>query len=421
MEFRAGRSGARSARHGRLSFICCSKASPSPTPTPTAAASSCTKATPPPGAIVVTSTADTGPGSLRAAVGAASPSAVIAFDPSLAGKTIALTSGSLAIDVTLAIAGTCPNVTIASSAAGALADDPSRLERRRNADRISRSTSTNGPALRAGASSTILIDASTITGSTAPACAAIDAGAAPAHVTLLSSSVTANASTGDGILCNVGELDLLSTTVANNTTGGYGTIYNSATGTTTVTQSVVNNNAAQNGGGVASLGGTVAATNATFYANKAGQSGGAVYVGPAGSASFDFVTVSADAAPDAQLASMTNGSLTLHNTLVTNAVSPAENDVSGAIGSLGYNVVTAPGTASGFIATDILKQSVPLFPFGNYSGPTNSVPPEKGAIVIDAADPGEGQCPNIDQRGVKRPQGPRCDIGAVEYRFSNPP
>ncbi len=39
------------------------------------------------------------------------------------------------------------------------------------------------------------------------------------------------------------------------------------------------------------------------------------------------------------------------------------------------------------------------------------------AVVIDAgnpATPGRGACPQQDQRGVSRPRGPRCDIGAVE-------
>lgn len=53
----------------------------------------------------VTTIADAGPGSLRNAVAAALPGATITFDPSLAGSTITLTSGEIAIDKTLAIQG----------------------------------------------------------------------------------------------------------------------------------------------------------------------------------------------------------------------------------------------------------------------------------------------------------------------------
>ncbi|HEX6833201.1 MAG TPA: choice-of-anchor Q domain-containing protein, partial [Rudaea sp.] len=53
----------------------------------------------------VTTTADSGPGSLRAAVAAAPSGATITFDPALAGSTITLTSGEIAIARTLTIQG----------------------------------------------------------------------------------------------------------------------------------------------------------------------------------------------------------------------------------------------------------------------------------------------------------------------------
>jgi hypothetical protein len=38
-----------------------------------------------------------------------------------------------------------------------------------------------------------------------------------------------------------------------------------------------------------------------------------------------------------------------------------------------------------------------------------------GSPAINKGD-NDGDCPARDQRGVKRPQGPRCDIGAFERR-----
>jgi len=61
---------------------------------------------------------------------------------------------------------------------------------------------------------------------------------------------------------------------------------------------------------------------------------------------------------------------------------------------------------------------------GNYGGPTETMPPEgrspaMNAIPVDAlsADGTIALCPasgTTDQRGRQRPQGPGCEIGAVE-------
>jgi hypothetical protein len=50
---------------------------------------------------------------------------------------------------------------------------------------------------------------------------------------------------------------------------------------------------------------------------------------------------------------------------------------------------------------------------GNYGGPTLTIPLLIGSPAIDAAD--SVSCPATDQRGLPRPYGPACDIGAFEY------
>jgi hypothetical protein len=47
-------------------------------------------------------------------------------------------------------------------------------------------------------------------------------------------------------------------------------------------------------------------------------------------------------------------------------------------------------------------------------GPTFTQAPRPGSPLIDHGT--NAGCPTTDQRGVTRPQGPRCDIGAVEAR-----
>src|SRR5260370_208895 len=53
-----------------------------------------------------------------------------------------------------------------------------------------------------------------------------------------------------------------------------------------------------------------------------------------------------------------------------------------------------------------------LPPLGAYGGPTLTMALLPGSPAMDAANP--AYCPPADQRGVPRPQGGGCDIGAVE-------
>nr|BBJ47930.1 hypothetical protein SAVMC3_05590 [Streptomyces avermitilis] len=50
-------------------------------------------------------------------------------------------------------------------------------------------------------------------------------------------------------------------------------------------------------------------------------------------------------------------------------------------------------------------------PLADNGGPTDTTALLPGSPALDAAD----GCPATDQRGVARPQGTACDIGAYEY------
>ena len=69
--------------------------------------------------ITVINTNDSGPGSLRGAIAAASDGDMIQFDPALKGQTITLTSGELLINNNLTITGPGPSqLTVKRSTAG---------------------------------------------------------------------------------------------------------------------------------------------------------------------------------------------------------------------------------------------------------------------------------------------------------------
>ena len=70
------------------------------------------------GTIIVTTTADSGAGSLRAAIAAASDGDTIQFDAALNGQSITLTSGTLTIDKNITIDGPGANQLAVTKSSG---------------------------------------------------------------------------------------------------------------------------------------------------------------------------------------------------------------------------------------------------------------------------------------------------------------
>jgi hypothetical protein len=85
----------------------------------------------------------------------------------------------------------------------------------------------------------------------------------------------------------------------------------------------------------------------------------------------------------------------------------------GSINSNGYNI-ESPGNTCGFDQTgdqaSVSAVLLDLQPLANNGGPTQT-----HAITTDSAAFNAGTCEvDEDQRGVTRPQGPTCDVGAFE-------
>jgi predicted outer membrane repeat protein len=160
-------------------------------------------------------------------------------------------------------------------------------------------------------------------------------------------------------------------TVSNSTFSGNGP-YSSARGS--------------RGGGIANLhGGTVTLTNSTFSGNS-GEYGGGIYNGDS-----PYNTV------------------TLLNTIVANSL--AGGNCYGTITDGGGNLSFPDATCPGINADPLLG------PLRDNGGPTWTMALAPSSAAIDAAD--DATCAadpvnNRDQRGVVRPQGVHCDIGAFE-------
>jgi hypothetical protein len=85
----------------------------------------------------------------------------------------------------------------------------------------------------------------------------------------------------------------------------------------------------------------------------------------------------------------------------------------GGITSLGHNLDS--GADCGLPAPTDLSNSNPLLgPFQNNGGPTDTLALAANSPALDRVPTSGAGCPPTDQRGVPRPQGAACDIGAFE-------
>jgi hypothetical protein len=236
-------------------------------------------------------------------------------------------------------------------------------------------------------------------------------------LTLTNSTFSGNsARSGGGMASDVGTLTVTDSTFSGNSAAVGGGIRIDG-GTLTVTNSTFSGNSASGafgfGGGIFNIG-TLTVTNSTFSANSAGRSGGGIANRAGGIVNFRNSTFSGNSAVTSGGGiDNLDGVLTLENTIAAN--SPSGGNCSGAILDGGGNL-QHPGTDCGLT---IASDDPLLGPLQNNGGPTDTMALQPGSPAIDAAV--AANCPPTDQRGVSRPQGAGCDIGAYERIPNSPP
>ena len=126
-----------------------------------------------------------------------------------------------------------------------------------------------------------------------------------------------------------------------------------------------------------------------------------------------MATASTPNAP-AQVAD-SSAALTVTGTIVADNTSIS--DCNGTVTDGGYNL-DSDGSCAWTRTHSISNGHAKLGPLANNTGPTKTLLPAKRSDAIDAIPTGSANCTKTakDQRGVSRPQGSRCDIGAVERR-----
>jgi hypothetical protein len=196
-------------------------------------------------------------------------------------------------------------------------------------------------------------------------------------------------------------------------TNGGGAVYNGLNGRLTITGSTFVDNQAgdQGGGGVLTENGTLLVINSTFSANTAGLQGGGGLYSEVGTTEIVNSTFSANTAGVGGAGSV-SGTLTLSSTIVADGLAGSlPSNCGGPITSLGHNLDS--GATCGFAAVGDLSSTAALLgPLRSAGGAT---PTHALLVGSPAINHGGASCPATDQRGVPRPQGTACDIGAYEY------
>ncbi|MDT5063794.1 MAG: hypothetical protein QOH63_4253, partial [Acidobacteriota bacterium] len=283
---------------------------------------------------LVTSNADSGPGSLRQAIQDACVGDTITFADNLVGP-ITLTSGELLIDKTLTINGPGANILA-----------------------VQRSTVSGTPNFRIfDVNNGIAATISGLTISNGQSGAGQGGGISnQGTLTVLSSTLNGNSAASGGGIYNSGTLTVLNSTLSGNTADGGG-IYNNGSGSVNIFNSTLSGNSAGFGGGVNNNStGTVTVINSTLTNNRAdinnigSGTGGGIY--------------------------RANGTVILRNTIVAgNFRGASADDINGLVDASSSNNLIGTGGAGGLTNgapnnNQVDVADARLGPLANNGGPT---------------------------------------------------
>jgi hypothetical protein len=432
-------------------------------------------------AIVVTSTADSGAGSLREALIGSNPGDTIRIP---APGDYQVTSAELAVTKNVTIEGSGPSVRI-------VGDGNNRVfnvtaGNATLSDLTVTGGGLTGPVVNGGgilnAAGTLLLRDVTVTGnSVSNSSGGIPAGGGVFNqsgtLQIVDSTISANTAAvtpkgggvpeGGGVANETGAVTITRSSITGNTAsiaepGGVpeGAGVESSSGTLTIADSTVSTNTSRGGsvaqgGGIAAFKTTTVISGTTVNGNVASEVGAGT-VGEAGgifqfqgSLSLLNSTISGNSAAGefdegGGFEARETSAVLTNSTLAANVVSgpkatggnllarekatvkPQNTIIAGGTGATGPNCSVQPESAiqsqghnldslneCSFTAAGDLVNADPLIaPLGINGGPTQTMALASSSPAIDAAD--GAACPPTDQRGVLRPAGSGCDIGAFE-------
>ena len=232
----------------------------------------------------------------------------------------------------------------------------------------------------------------------------------------LRSNRAAGAGFGEGLgggLSNIGSAAIISSTLAGNTAGADGgAIY--ADGTLSVADSTFSGNNANFGGGLLVRKGAASLTNVTISGNTAGVNGGGLF-NEDGLTLVNVTIANNTAVQGSGLYNAPFGIARLKNTLL--AANAGGNCSGDPLLSDGHNLDSANTCAFDPALGDLIDADAVLGLLADNGGSTfTHALGDRSPAVNAGASQG---CPNFDQRGVARSQDGGCDIGAFELQGAN--
>ena len=271
-----------------------------------------------------------------------------------------------------------------------------------------------GAAIYNNNGGTVTISNSTLSGNSAAVGGAILSFGGT--VTISNSTLSGNSAiSSGGAIFNQGKSSTLmisNSTLSGNSANTGGAIYNFGGGTVTISNSTLSGNSANTGGAIGSTSGTVTISNSSLYSNSASY-GGAIENSVGSTVTITNSTLYSNSATyDGGTIDNNSGStVNLQNSLLQGSNICFGNSFI----DKGYNLeaeatnsYTCELGASSMNTTDAI-----LGTLRNNGGTTNTVALLSGSPAIGAI-PAASCVVTADQRGVNRPQGTKCDIGAFE-------
>jgi len=227
---------------------------------------------------------------------------------------------------------------------------------------------------------------------------------------------------GGAIYNNSGLLTVEDSTFTGNEATDGGAIFSGGEGSTlTLRRSTLNGNTANGGGGALLLfPGINLIENSTLSGNMATIGGGirSGITAELGTATLINVTLHGNSAGNGAHLYVDDGSqpVTVQNTIFGLTQDGAACYLGVPLTSGGYNVEHAESCGlTG--ATDVQNTDPLLGSLADNGGPTQTHLPQPDSPALDVA---LGDCLATDQRGIARPSGAACDMGAVEVQADGP-
>jgi predicted outer membrane repeat protein len=188
-----------------------------------------------------------------------------------------------------------------------------------------------------------------------------------------------------------------------------------SSGELTIERSTLNNNTATDGGAIYSASGILDLTNSTISANSSSR--GAGVLAALVNTNIVHCTIAYNWSSLFAGGIITSGDVNLHNTIVAwNRPADCSLTIGGGTVSFEGDNLDTDGSCDGFSYIRYDPQLEGLVDNGGY---TKTHALQANSIAIDL----NNECANVgeDQRGVGRPQGAACDLGAYERQVTDPP